>query len=324
VARPEDVFLRADDPRLGEVVEFWRGDPAALTPGRAVLVGFPHDEGVRRNHGRVGAADAPRAIRHALYRLTPWDGAHDVDLASHPPLDAGNVHALGTLEDTQGALGEVVWRILESGAVPVVLGGGHETAYGHYLGYVSALREVAILNLDAHLDVRPCPEGHGHSGSAFRQAMEHPALPLPASRYACLGAQPHSISREHVRFVQQGGGVVRWENEVRGSLLGHFAAEQQRLTRSGCPLYVTVDADVVSAAEVPGVSAPNALGLSGAEVAEFAYQAGLSAAVSSFDLVEINPRHDPDGRSTRWAATVVWHFLVGLAQRGGDRGTSKT
>ena len=54
VSRPEDVFRRPDDLRLGEVVEFWRGDPAALTAGRAVLVGFPQDEGVRRNHGRPG------------------------------------------------------------------------------------------------------------------------------------------------------------------------------------------------------------------------------------------------------------------------------
>src|SRR5437868_435517 len=115
VPRPEDVFRRPDDPRLGEVIEFWRGDPAALRPGRAVLVGFPQDEGVRRNHGRVGAAAAPHDIRHALYRLTPWDGARDADLAELPPLDAGNVHIAGTLEDTQLVLGEVVGGILAAG-----------------------------------------------------------------------------------------------------------------------------------------------------------------------------------------------------------------
>src|SRR6516162_4042830 len=76
----EDVFRRPDDPRLGEIVELWRGDLAALRPGRAVLLGFPQDEGVRRNHGRPGAALAPAAIRHWLYRLTPWDGAEGADL----------------------------------------------------------------------------------------------------------------------------------------------------------------------------------------------------------------------------------------------------
>jgi hypothetical protein len=32
-------------------------------------------------------------------------------------------------------------------------------------------------------------------------------------------------------------------------------------------------------------------------------------------LVEINPRFDPDGHSARWAALVVWHFLIGLSAR---------
>jgi formiminoglutamase len=316
VRQPEDVFRRADDPRLGEVVEFWRGDPAALRPGRAVLVGFPEDEGVRRNHGRVGAATAPHDLRHALYRLTPYDGAHDVDLARSPPLDAGNVHPTASLEDSQLALGEVVAGILASGAVPVVLGGGHETAYGHYLGYLIAGRTVGIINLDAHLDVRPFSAGHGHSGSPFRQALEHPDQPLPGANYVCLGAQPQSVSREHLRYLRERGGVVRWAAEVRGSLAKHFAAERDRLAGAGCQVYVSVDADAVRAAEVPGVSAPNVLGLAGAEVAECAYQAGLSPAVSSLDLVEINPRHDRDGQSVRWGAVLLWQFLVGLCQRG--------
>src|SRR5262245_39474951 len=156
---------RAHDPRLGEVIERWNGDPSALRPGRAVLVGFPQDEGVRRNQGRPGAALAPAELRRWLSRLTPWDGSTQTDLTPSPPLDAGNVRITGTLEQTQAALGEVVGGILAAGAVPIVLGGGHETAFGHYLGYVRAGRTVGIVNLDAHLDVRPCIGELGHSGS---------------------------------------------------------------------------------------------------------------------------------------------------------------
>src|SRR5262245_52579389 len=129
---PDDLPRRPDDPRLGASVEFWDGDPAALRPGRAVLVGFPQDEGVRRNGGRPGAAEAPDAIRHWLYRLTPWDGRTGTNLARLPPLDLGNLRLRGGLEETQHDLGRVIAALLERGAVPVVLGGGHETAYGHF------------------------------------------------------------------------------------------------------------------------------------------------------------------------------------------------
>jgi arginase family enzyme len=94
-----------------------------------------------------------------------------------------------------------------------------------------------------------------------------------------------------------------------------FRQECERLGRDGCPVYVTLDADAVRSADVPGVSAPNPLGLSGAEVAELARKAGATPAVASFDLVEINPLLDRDGQSARWAALVVWHILAGLGTR---------
>jgi formiminoglutamase len=315
VKRPDDLVRRPDDPRLGEVIEFWTGDTSALRPGRAVLIGFPQDEGVRRNFGRVGSATAPPAIRQALHRLTPFDAARGIDLTLMPPLDLGNVRILGNLEESQQALADVIAGVLTAGAVPIILGGGHETAYGHYLGYVQANKPVGIINLDAHLDVRPNLNGLGHSGSPFRQALEHRAHPLPGERYVCLGAEPSAVSREHVRFVRERGGIVRWREEVTGTLRQHFVREYERLTAAGCQVYVSVDADVVRAADVPGVSAPNPIGLAGTELVATAAHFG-AAAVGSIDVVEIDPMHDRDGQSVRWAAAVVWHSLVSLAARG--------
>jgi formiminoglutamase len=221
----------------------------------------------------------------------------------------------GSLELSQQDLAEVIAGILQQGAVPVVLGGGHETAYGHYLGYVTAGLPVGIINLDAHLDVRPLLNGQGHSGSPFRQAMEYAAQPLPGEHYVCLGAQPHSVSRAHWQFAHERGVVVRWRDEVAGSLGKRFHEEQDQLVRKGCQVYVSLDADVVRTADVPGVSAPNPTGLSGNEAIACARLAGSSPAVASFDLVEIRPDADPDAQSARWAAIAVWHFLAGLACR---------
>jgi formiminoglutamase len=309
---PPETPRRPDDPRLGECVEFWRNGPPTLRAGRPVLVGFPQDEGVRRNRGRPGAAAAPAAIRHWLYRLTPWDIVNGANLAALDLLDLGDVRIAGSLEESQQALAEVIAAIVTAGAMPIVLGGGHETAYGHYLGYVRAGREVAIVNLDAHLDVRPFMDGRGHSGSPFRQALEHSTQPLRGDRYVCLGAQPFAVSREHYAYVRDKGGVIRWCAELRDRLDAIFRQECERLD---CPAYVTLDSDVVRQADVPGVSAPNPLGLSGPGVVACAAAAGEHPAVSSFDLVEINPSFDRDGQSACWAAVAIWHFLSGLTRR---------
>jgi formiminoglutamase len=297
------------------VIERWRGDPGALWPGRAVLVGFPQDEGVRRNGGRPGAAGAPREVRRWLHRLTPWDGSCDISLTEHPPLDLGDVAVGGGLEESQELLAVVAGEILASGAVPIVLGGGHETAFGHYGGYVAARRPAGIINLDAHLDLRPVEGGRGSSGTPFRQALEHPTWPLPGPHYVCLGAQPQSVARDHLLYARRQGCVVRWHGEVEADLGHAFAEERDRLAAAGCHVYVSLDADVVRAADVPGVSAPNVAGLPGDAVLACVRLAGRSPQVSSFDLVEINPCQDPDGRSARWAALAVWQFLVGLVSR---------
>ncbi len=312
---PPETVHRRDDPRLGERITFWRQGAPELRAGRPVVVGFPQDEGVRRNGGRTGAADAPTAIRHWLYRLTPWDAVHGADLAALDLLDLGDVRCGSDLEESQKTLADVIAAILTAGAVPIVLGGGHETAYGHYLGYVQAGRPIAIVNLDAHLDVRPLIEGRGHSGSPFRQALDHPTQPLRGDHYIVLGAQPQSVSREHLLYMQSKGGVIHWAEQLCDSVDATFRRECQRLAQGNGSVYVTLDSDVVCQADVPGVSAPNPLGLTGQSILPCAEAAGLNQDVSSFDLVEINPSFDRDGQSARWGAAVLWHFLSGLARR---------
>jgi formiminoglutamase len=237
-------------------------------------------------------------------------------LTDQPPLDIGNVRIHGDLEESQETLGAVVAHVLQTGAVPIVLGGGHETAYGHYLGYVKAKKPVGVINIDAHLDVRPLIDGKGHSGSPFRQMLEHPDQPLRPQNYICLGAQLHTVSRAHYQYAKERGCSITWELElfaVDESLAEHVKRIAQA---SACSTLLTIDADAFQVADVPGVSAPNVKGLSGFTAFHCAGWAGRSPAVSSIELVEINPRFDRDGQSARWAALVIWNFLTGLAVRG--------
>lgn len=280
-----------------------------------MLLGFPQDEGVRRNGGRQGAAEAPAQIRRWLAQMVPGDPRSEADLRSAPPIDVGNVRIAGSLEDTQEALGRVVAALLGLGAAPIVLGGGHETAYGVYQGYVEARMPVGIVNLDAHLDVRPCLDGRGTSGTPFRQALEHPANPLPGQRYVCIGAQPHAVSRAHAQYALSKGCIVRWRDECADRVAAIMEEEVNRLANDGCAVHVSLDADVVAASVVPGVSAPNVSGLAAGQVLDCLEAAGRQPSIRSLELVEINPRCDVDGQSSRWAALAVWHFLMGVLRR---------
>jgi formiminoglutamase len=295
-----------DDPRVGHLLG--KGLEGGRPP-RVVLVGFPTDEGVRRNGGRAGAARAPGEIRRLLYRLTP-------DVRALPAFteivaltqDIGDVATSSDLEADQQRLGDVVADILASGAFPIVLGGGHETAYGHFLGYVKAGRAVELVNIDAHTDVRPPrPDGKGHSGSPFRQALEHPSR--LARGYAVAGLQPHAVAAPHLGYVTRQRGKVLFRDELTP------AAVRALFRGLRAPALASFDIDAVDQAQAPGVSAPATGGLSAELWLAAAHAAGRTPAVTSFDVVETNPSFDRDHQTARLAAVTVWEVLRGLAAR---------
>src|SRR5262249_9387777 len=88
--------------------------------------------------------------------------------------------------------------------------------------------------------------------------------------------------------------------------------QMERLQKAGCGIYLSIDADVVHERDVPGVSAPNPMRLPGQEITAAEKMAGMNPYISSLDLVEVNAVVDAQGQTARWAALVIWSFLLGL------------
>jgi formiminoglutamase len=295
-----------EDPRVGHLL----GKDAAAA--RVVIVGFPTDVGVRRNGGRPGAAGAPAEIRRYLYRRTPDARVPAMAALLTSTVDAGDVVTGEDLEGDQEKLGEVVAAALARGAFPIVLGGGHETAYGHFLGYVRAGRAVTLLNWDAHADVRPLrPEG-GHSGSPFRQALQHPSG--LARGYTVAGLLPHSVAADHLSFIAEHQGRFLFRDALDPAAI-RAAYRGQPPPGGPVATMASFDIDAVDQAHAPGVSAPATSGMSSALWLMAAHEAGRNLAVTSADVVETNPALDRDGQTARLAALTVWWMLRGIAER---------
>jgi formiminoglutamase len=298
----------AHDPRIGHLMGLEVG-PSQWP--RVAFMGFPCDDGVRRNNGRDGAANAPDAIREALYKMTPDRDPAFTRLLGHAT-DFGNLQLKGDLGESQATLGVAVAACLAHDTIAITLGGGHEVGFGHFLGYAQAGRKVHILNWDAHPDVRHLIENHGHSGSPFRQAIEHPSR--ACARYDVAGLLPHVVAAAHVEFVLEHGGHVWWRHELTRDTVETIGGTAQG--QAAGQTMVSFDIDAVDQAFAPGVSAPATGGLTPDLWLHAAYCAGKNPQVSSIDLVEVNPRLDRDGQTARLAALTIWTFLKGVAARG--------
>lgn len=302
LVEPVEYSIRGDanDLRFGDLV--MRG---ATQHPEVVIVGFPEDSGVARNGGRLGAALGPDQIRKQLGKLTPDARNLNLSLATlESTVDVGNVRLGTSLEESQQRLGSVVEYVLQSDSIPVVLGGGHETAFGHFLGYRSSIPGPSIVNIDAHADVRPLISGVGHSGSPFRQAIE-----MGVRTYSVFGLAPHSVAKSHIEYLDSHGMHYFWRDELTS------ARVERELDRLGAPVMLTIDLDVVDIAYAPGVSAPSVGGISSRELIEIAFACGRHPAVRSLDVVELNPNYDVDDRTARLAAVVVWEFMRGISMR---------
>ncbi len=303
-----DVILPTtggDDPRIGHLLG------THLTEGevpRAVLIGFPSDEGVHRNGGRVGAAGAPDEIRRMLFRLTPDPERYEesVDLLEHT-LDLGNLALSDDVERDQALLGETLAPLLAAGSFVIVLGGGHETSYGHFQGYVGQGARVAILNWDSHPDVRDLEQGLGHAGSAFRQAMLDPSG--ACRQFVAAGLLPHVVARSHLEFLAAHGARFVWQRD-----LSHARIDEIYGSLEG-PSFVSFDLDAVDQSVAPGASSPAVGGISSELWLHAAYRAGRTRAIQSCDVVEMNPVYDRDNAAARLAAVTVWNVLRGLVER---------
>jgi len=293
------------DKRIGDI---WSDNSVSLANAKVVLLGFPCDEGVARNGGRPGAAKAPQLIRNALRKMTPHaEMSHQHISILKGIHDAGDLPVSGNLEKDQQVLGKHVGQVLKRGGIPIIIGGGHETSFGHILGYQNRKSKVDILNWDAHPDVRPTNDGLGHSGSPFRQAIELGETTV--MHYTVAGLQPQTTAASHIDFLKLRKSSWFWAHQLDS------IAVQGIYTGVTNHTMVTMDMDVVDQAYAPGVSAPNANGISSQLFLEIARRAGENKLVRSLDLVEVNPAFDQDDMTSRLAALAIWWFTVGLIKR---------
>lgn len=255
------------------------------------ILGFPDDAGVVMNGGRAGAADGPRAFRGALLR---YGTARPAGFQWPGVVDAGDVEPAETLTETHRRASEASGRLVEGGALPVGIGGGHDFTYALVRGVAQGLDEpLTGIYLDAHLDVRPT-EG---SGMSFRRLVDEGHV----GELHVHGLDPYATSPDHLAWFTDHGGDV-----------GAFGPEDP--WPKG-PLFVSIDLDALDQAFAPGVSAANPCGLTPREVEAWARAAGRHPGVRCFDLMELSPRWDQGGRTARLAARLFLAFLHGVAER---------
>jgi formiminoglutamase len=290
----------------GALAVRWHQKVQPLRPGYppgVALIGFACDEGVRRNQGRVGAAAGPQVIRELLAPLA-WH-------QDHPVYDIGDVDCPdGDLEAAQLRLGDAVHDAIFARQRPLVLGGGHEAAWGSYQGVVRTVQEinpdlkVGIVNIDAHFDLRA--DAQANSGTSFAQMAGWCRELDRLFWYMCLGvAEPANTAALFDR-AKRFDAQWRLDTDLDPWRLDGPLDAVRQFARAVDVVHLSIDLDVLPAAVMPAVSAPAARGVPLESVEAIIAAVLLTGKVAVIDLVELNPTFDIDDRGARTAARLAW------------------
>jgi formiminoglutamase len=171
-----------------------------------VLLGIPEDIGVRANFGRPGTASAWSSalksivnIQHNRYCkgsqlliLGHLNFIEEMALAEkldHNVMeDRKKLNSL--VERIDKEVSHIVFTIIKAGKTPIIIGGGHNNAYGNIKGTALAKgKPINVVNFDAHSDFRIL-EGR-HSGNGFSYAFEEGFL----NKYAIFGLHESFTSK---------------------------------------------------------------------------------------------------------------------------------
>ena len=259
------------------------------------LFGVPYDG---TTSFRPGTRFGPAAVREVSTGLETYCPQLDLDLENMAYADLGAVEIpFGAPEPVLEAVHNATIHVQDLQLKPLMLGGEHSISSGAVAAVAKRHPDLALVQLDAHADLRDQWLGSRHSHAC---AMRR-----------CLDVLP---SRELLQIAIRSGTREEF-SELRSS--NRLVPIDQMVCRlrnlRGQPLYLTVDLDWFDPAVMPGTGTPEPGGFLWQHFAELVSELRHHNLVGA-DVVELAPQLDRSGISSVLAAKVTRSLLLLMAQ----------
>lgn len=289
-----------------------------------VLIGLPEDIGVKANLGRMGAATAFESTLKNLVNfqhnkfckgselivLGEIDFSEEMEISKK--LDTTNKEdrkkLFSLVETIDKDVSFVISTIIKANKIPIIIGGGHNNAYGNIKGLALAKGiPVNAINFDAHTDFR-IMEGR-HSGNGFTYAFEEGFL----KKYLIFGLHENFVSKSvfnTLKTIEERVKYVTYE-EMAVRKTKSFSAEITTALKfiSNTPFGLELDLDAIP--NIPS-SAMTLSGFSVEKARHFIHLVGKEENASYFHICEGAPDLDLSNNNHltgKLIATLILDFI---------------
>ena len=296
--------------------------------GTVRIIGVPIDLGANVRGANVGPSAIRMAHLHQKISVLGFavEDAGDVDVPVRETIHEtiADQKYLPTIVDVCERLRKEVIQSLESGAIPIVLGGDHCAAIGTIAGVTGFYREqnqqMGLIWVDAHADLNtpessPTGNIHGMPLSAVLGQGHDALVDLGGFRHKI---RPENVALVGIRTLDAAEKKICKESGIRYFTMreiderGMAAVMRDAvavITKGTQGFHLSFDLDGVDPLYAPGVSTPVTGGISYREAHLALEMLADTGMLKSMEFVELNPMRDMAHKTAELTVELIQSAL---------------
>ncbi len=279
------------------------------SPENAKVMIIPVPYEATTSYGQ-GTARGPAAILEAsqqveLFDDELWEEPFKIGIHTTEPIVMKTVDRY--VPKPFEELYEQVKRLININKFPIIFGGEHSLTVGAVKACAEQYKDLSILQIDAHCDLRPEYEGNPYSHASVSYQLYH-LLPKPL------------ITQVGIRNVS--AEEVRWLETEYPNVNIYWARQQERwnfqeiINTLSDNVYLTIDVDGLDPSIMPATGTPEPGGINWYQLMELVKLVCVKRNVVAADIVELSPIpgfHAPDFLAAKLAYKLIgYRFALDL------------
>ena len=275
---------------------------------KTILIGAGSHLGVHIDGAAFGAEHLVRKAGEQPHRLF----MQDLDFVKSRAADDLRKNEK-EIEKYNTALYQLMLTEIQNGAFPILLGGDHSVAVASALASNQAHGDLGIIWLDAHTDFNtfastvtgnihglPLAAITGYHCEELRTFHKGPVI--DPHKAVVVGAR--AVDPEEWTNLRDAGVTVFTTEDIQ--LMGASEVMERAFRIAGEKAHVSYDLDLIDPKTAPGVSVPETEGINEQEAMDLVAELAKNIdKIVSFDLVELNPLRDLNGRTEDLAVRIL-------------------
>lgn len=248
------------------------GQFSSYKQSRIVVLPVPFD---KTSTWIKGADKGPAAIIDASWNMELYDIETDSEVYRKGIFTENKIKASGSRAMVDGVYGKVK-SLLGDDKFVVVIGGEHSVSIGAVKAHAEVYKDLSVLHLDAHSDMRDSYEGNIYNHACVMSRVKEMVQNTVSVGIRSMdSAELERIVPEEIFYAYKIIDSMEWIPEVL-----------EKITQN---VYVTIDLDVFDSSIMPSTGTPEPGGLRWAQVTGLLRRVAQNKKIAGFDVVELCP-----------------------------------